>query len=296
MEAATSQAGAAYVPPRGGPGTWWGWCLWLPACVGFGLLLAWAVHQVASVFAPLVILPLTTGFVLGAALVVLMGLCQMGHRPTAWAAVGLSVAAVVGGQHYLSYRAAVDEADRSSETLQRAQAAFGDLAQGRLPSRPTGPFDYLRRQAAEGRPLGTILGDYKAKGVLAWLLWGVDGLLVLGPASLMMSFAVRRPFCRQCGSYYASRRGGRLDPDTARRLAETLGFPLNSSAEGFRYRLLACNQGCARVGFSLFCLKSPSPAIPEIVWLDDTQRDRVLQILDESRPRTPDPQSLTPNP
>jgi hypothetical protein len=293
MEATTSLDSATFEPPRGGPWTWWASCLWLPGCVGFGLLLAWAAHEIGKSFAPLVIFPLVVGFVLGASIVVLMGLCQMGHRPTAWLAVGLAGAAVVVGQHYFSYREAAAEANRSSATVERAQAAFGELVRSRLPPAPSGLIDYLRRQAAVGRPLGTILGEYTAKGAVAWLLWALDGLLVLGPAALMVGLAVRRPFCRQCGSFYAARRGGRLDSRTARRLAEELDLPLDGSAEGVRYRLLSCNQGCARTGFSLSCVKSPSAGTPEIVWLDNARRDRIIQILDESR--TTETNSPTPD-
>lgn len=284
-------------PAGGGRGTWWAWCIWLPGCVAFAALVAWAVSELSRSFSPLGVLPLAVGLVLGASLVALMRLFQMGHRPTAWLAVGLSVAVVVVGQHWLGYRAAVVEADRRSEEFQKTQAKFGELVRGSLPPRPASLVDYLRGEAQRGRPLSTVFGQYSAKGALAWITWTVDALLVLAPAVVMMGFALRRPFCRKCGSWYATRRSGSLDAQAARRLAAALELPLEDSAGAARYRLICCNQGCAPSGFSLSwegnssgaCKRAPYPLGSEIVWLDDQQRTRIVAILDESR------NSLTPD-
>ena len=38
----------AQAPDGRGRATWWGWCLWLPACVAFAALLAWASFEIAE--------------------------------------------------------------------------------------------------------------------------------------------------------------------------------------------------------------------------------------------------------
>jgi len=278
----TRQQAITAAPDRGGCATWWAWCIWLPGCVGFGVLLAWASLEVGDYFSPLVIFPLVVGFLLGAALVALMRIFQMGHRPAAWLAVGLSAAAVVLGQHYFSYREALARADHVSSEFLRAQHVFGAAVQGSLPPRPAGLVDYLRRQAAQGRPLTTVFGTYQAKGYLAWLCWAVDGLLVLLAAAVMVGLALRRPFCRRCRSWYSTRGAGRLDEATVRRLAEELSLPLDGSAEKGRYRLICCDRGCGPSGFSLSCGEPPRPVGPEIVWLDDREQNHVMEILKET--------------
>ncbi|HLA85384.1 MAG TPA: hypothetical protein VJL29_11370 [Thermoguttaceae bacterium] len=286
MEAHACHTLSTATPAGPGHWNWWGLCLWLPGCIGFGALLAWAAFEVGQWFSPLVVFPLLVGLVLGVSLVAMMRLFQMGHRPTAWLALGLAAVVVIAGQHYFSYRAAVVEANRASEQLQKARTTFGTLVQGRLPAPPTGPIDYLRRRADEGRPLDTVLGNHMAKGWLAWLSWALDGLLVLGPAAAMVAYALRRPFCGRCGSWYATRRAGPLDAQAVQQLVEILGLSPADTPKGGRYRLISCNQGCAPTGFSLSWKELDTKKLPEILWLDDQQHTRVIEILDHSQTGT----------
>jgi len=279
----TCQASQTTAPVGGGQWTWWAWCLWLPACVGFAALLAWASLEIGRHFSPLLVFPLLIGLVLGASLVALMRLGQMGHRPTAWLAVLLSVAAVVVGQHYFGYRSALARIKREDPIVRRARQVFGDLVQGDLAPGPRNLADYLQQRAAQGRTLRTVFGTCTARGPWAWSSWAIDGLLVLLPAVVMMGFALRRPFCGRCGSWYATRRRGRLPSEAARRLAEELQLPAENVTGGAWYRLICCNQGCTPTGFSLSCKKPVAAHSPEIVWLDDRRRDRVIKILDQSR-------------
>ncbi|MBN1590777.1 MAG: hypothetical protein JW888_14795 [Pirellulales bacterium] len=278
-------------PPTGcGRWTWWAWCLWLPGCVGFGALLAWVAFEVGHYFAPLLVYPLMIGFVLGAAIVALMRISRMGHRPTAWLAVGFSVAVAVVGQHYLSYRSALDEAQRREEAiLHHASVAADDLIVGELAPVSAGLGDYLQRQADEGRTIRSVLGTYTLHGSMVWLSWALDGLLVLLPAVAMVAFGLRRPFCGQCGSWYATRRAGQLDARSAGRLAELFEWPLENAVHGAHFRLMSCDRGCTPTGFSLSWGELPAAGQPGVVWLDDARRNRVVEILDQAckQPRNP---------
>jgi hypothetical protein len=273
-------------PMAGGCWTWWSWVLWLPGCFGFAVLLAWASVLVSPYFSPLLVFPLLLGFVLGASIVSLMRLCQMGHRLTAWAAVLLLVAVVVVGQHYLSYRGARAEGERQSHQFQKAEQAFGELVRGRVPSPPASLAEYLSRQAEQGRTVETAFGSFTAKGPMCWLSWAIDALLIMLPVATMVFIALRRPFCRQCGSWYSARRGGGLDADTVKRLAEELDLRIDEPGEAPHYRLLCCNQGCAPTGFALSCEKRAAAKIPAVIWLDHDRRNRVVEILDRSHQRT----------
>lgn len=287
QETENCQISLSTAPASRGRWTWWGWGLWLPGCLIFGTLLAWASFEFSGRFSPLFFYPLMVGLLLGASLVALVRLGQMGHRPTAWLALILTAGIVIGGQHYFSYREASAQSERETVQFTQARAAFGDLVQGQLPSPPDNLFDYLRDQALQGRPLDTVFGPFVAQGAFAWLSWALDGLLILLPAVVMMAIALRRPFCGQCGSWRVTRRAGPLDGPTARRVAEMLEMPHESDQGVAYYRLTSCNQGCAPTGFSLSWQGSGKAEKLQTVWLDDEQRNQVVKILDQSRDSRP---------
>ena len=156
--------------------------IWLPVSVLSGLAIGWIATQVGMRFAPLVIFPLIVGIVLGVCLVGMMRLLQTGHRATFFSAALLSASIAVGSQHYYSYLDANRRMEQSQLT-RKAQAAFAEMMLDRLPD---GPLDYLRRQAALGRPMPF---GWVARGPMAWLSWLVDGLLVIAATMAVVIFA-----------------------------------------------------------------------------------------------------------
>jgi hypothetical protein len=276
-------ADTASPPTSGGPFLWWAGCVWLPGCVAYGGLVAWAAYEMQAHFAPLVVFPVLIGLALGASLVALARVFQMGHRPTAWLAVTLAAMVVVVGQHCLGYRAALIDTARENAQVRQARATFGELVQGTLPPPPESFMDYLRGQAQAGRPLNTLLGRYAAKGAVAWFSWAVDAALVFLPAAVTMGFALRHPFCPRCRSWYTTRRRGRLDAASAQRVAGELGLPVDEASTKAWYRWISCNGGCAPDGF-LLCWEGQRGSRPSepIVWLDGERRRRIVGILDGS--------------
>ena len=269
-------------PAGRGRATWWGWLIWLPVCVALGLLFAWASVALSTRFSPLLVFPLMVGLVLGASLVSLARICQVGHRATVWTALLLSVAAVVIGQHWFSYRAARVMAEQDLLQYQKAQQAFGELVAGRLPAAPSSMREYLTRQADHGRRLETTFGSWTARGPAAWLSWVLDGLLILLPAAVMTWMALRRPFCGQCRSWYATRRSGPVDAETARRLIDVLEWPAENAAGVTHFRLISCNGGCGTTGLALSCKGRAAANLPAVTWLDDQRRNTVVAVLDNA--------------
>ena len=161
---------------------WSGAAVWLTAGVLVGLGVGWIATLTAVRFAPLVVFPLAVGGVLGVVLVGVSRCLQNDHRQTAVAAAVAAALVAVGAQHYFSYLEANREMGES-KTINDAEAAFAEIMRDRL---PTGPFDYLRRQAVVGRrmPFG-----YVARGPMAWLSWGVDGLLLIAGTMAVVVFA-----------------------------------------------------------------------------------------------------------
>lgn len=269
-------------PAGRGRATWWGWLIWLPVCVALGLLFAWASVALSTRFSPLLVFPLMVGLVLGASLVSLARICQMAHRPTVWTALALSVAAVVVGQHWFSYRQARAAAEHDLVQYQKAQQAFGESVAGRLPAAPSNMGEYLARQANEGRRLDTVFGSWTARGPVAWLSWTLDAFLILLPATVMVVLALRRPYCDRCGSWYATRRSGPVDAETARRLIDVLEWPAENAAEVTHFRLISCNGGCGTTGLALSCKGRAAANLPAVAWLDDQRRNTVVAVLDNA--------------
>jgi len=289
MATDTQTVGDAASPDAGGRFLWRGPAVALLAAPLLGAIAAWGAHAAEPYFAPLVIFPLVVGLILGAMLVGLLRTVQLAHRPTIWTGVVLAAVVAVAGQHYLAYRAARAAALRDAEKYQQARSAFPEQVQGRLPHVPPNPLDYMQREASRGRPL---LGQYRARGWLTWLSWGVDGLLVLAAAVLVVLPAARQPYCNRCLSWYCTARSGRLDGLSARRLAEAAGAEGPAQVEqvrSARYRLLGCRSGCGPTGFELVWEDRQHNVSLVRGWLDAETRDRVVSILDEAQSPIPDP-------
>jgi len=284
MATGTQTVGGAASPDAGGRFLWRGPAVALLAGPLLGAIAAWGAHAAEPYFAPPVIFPLVVGLILGAMLVGLLRTVQLAHRPMIWTGVVLAAVVAVAGQHYLAYRAARAAALRDAEKYQEALRAFPEQVQGRLPRAPRNPLDYLEREALRGRPL---FGQYRARGWLAWLSWGVDGLLLLAAAVLVVLPAAGQPYCNRCMSWYCTTRSGRLDGLCARRLAEAAGAEGPAQAEDVRsarYRLLSCRSGCGPTGFELVWEDRGHNASLVRGWLDAETRDRVTSILEDDKP------------
>ena len=97
---------AGSLPGRPGPGRFSGLQagLWLTAAPAVGAIAAWGAMVGQFYWAPLLLFPVVVGVGLGALLVGLLRVAQIGHRPTIFAGAILAAAVAVVGQHYLSLR------------------------------------------------------------------------------------------------------------------------------------------------------------------------------------------------
>ena len=287
MDAGQDATRACSGPVGGGRFAWRGFILWLPACLALGVPLAWAAVLVQDYyhFAPLIIFPLLVGAGLGALAVALMRAAQVGNRPTVLSGVLLAVAVSVVGQHYLGYRAECKRVERQIDELRRAGAAFPKLVAGHEPKPPATFVAYMQTQARMGREMQ--IGGYVARGWVAWLSWVADGLLVLVATLAMVIPAVKLPFCNCCGSWYRVIRSGRVDGQTAARLARLVGARTDGSLQGSaRYRVLDCNGGCGPASFELSWQERRRPAFSVQAWLDAKNHDQVTRVLREGTART----------
>ena len=288
--AATSPLLASTVP---GPARFSGSkaLVWLPLCAVQGLAVAWAAVLAQQYYAPLVLFPLLVGVCLGASSVGLMRLLQLGHRSTILAGLGLAFVLVVVGQHYLRYRLDLAQTRSDAATFQKAQALFPDLAAGSAPVPPGSFGEYLRWQAARGRPLH--LGGYIARDGVAWFSWGVDAVLVLLAAVAVMRPAWRQPYCSDCRSWYRTIRSGRLSTAAGQRLALLAEIALLSPPPWVRYRLSDCNSGCGPARLMLFWEDSQGNQAAAETWLTAEGRRRVTALLDRARREAPDQSNHT---
>ena len=90
-------------------------------------------------------------------------------------------------------------------------------------SPPADLADYLRQEAARGRP---VMRQWKLRGGAAWLSWAIDGLLTLFAAVAMVVPATRLPYCNACRSWYRTIRGGRVPQATAQWMAAAAGIEM----------------------------------------------------------------------
>lgn len=173
---------------------WSGFVLWLLVGVCVGVAVAWlaAMLQYHGHFAPWLLFPVLCGCLLGAIWSSLLRSFQMDNRTTGVAGVVVACLVATLGQHYFSYRTARSCAEKQWEQYRLASRAFSDKVRGLPLAPPDGPIAFLHQQAARGRDIGT--GDWTARGWLAWLSWGVDGLLLLGAAVTLVVVAMRRPY------------------------------------------------------------------------------------------------------
>ncbi len=265
VEQKTSANGPA--PPKRALFLWRGPLFWLPIGVILGLVAAWiaVVVQVDFGRSPLVIFPLLVGVALGAMLVGFMRVGQIGHRPTVVIGTVAIALMTVVAQHYVGYL----------KTYRWPR----ENADPPIPAMLIVDFDeHMHQRAERGFPLAW---GYTAQGRLAWLVWAVDGLLVLGATLAVVVPAVRLPYCNRCRTWYRVIRSGRIDVESGRALAEAAGLAVPDGSTVARYRLLGCNGGCGPGGFDLAWEQPSGNTSCERTWLDPQQRNLVVQALDE---------------
>lgn len=264
--------------------------VWQPAYLALGAMAGWMAVVAQSYFAPLVIFPLLVGVGLGAMIVGLTRLTQVGNRRTLWLGTLLAVLVTVLGQHYFNYRLTRSAQQQRFEKFRIAKENFPKDVVGQIPQPPPNFLAFMRREAAEGRDMDVL--DYTATGAMAWLSWAVDGLLILAATAAMVAPAIRQPYCSRCRSWYHVIRSGRIDVNTARQLAEVAGVDEVADvqhARSARYRLLGCNSGCGRTAFELCWQVKGGGVAPVRTWLDADRRLRINQVLDQSQSPSPRP-------
>jgi hypothetical protein len=281
-------------PSGGGVFSVRGFLLGLPIAVLVGVVTA-RIAEIAQSelkFAPFIAFPLLLGGGLGAVVVGLIRLGQLGNRFTILLATVLAVGVAVVGEHYFPYREALKEAERigpmmlgpSRPDSNAPDAIKGSVAQAlkQLAQRPAAPgsfVEYLRQQAAVGRP---IFGDHTAHGMAAWLTWWADALLVLAAALAMVVPALRQPYCNRCRTWYRTIRAGRIDGPTGQRLAAVAGVSDVGQPVSARYRLASCKGGCGPTRFEFSWERGDGATSWTQTWLDAARRNRTMQLLDEA--------------
>jgi hypothetical protein len=278
MESDLDAPGNALNPPQGGRFSWLRLAVWLVAAPLVGGIAAWVGMIGQSYWAPLGLFPILVGVGLGAMLVGLMRVAQIGHRPTLFAGAVLAAAVAVTAQHYLSFHEMWRQHERhDAELFQKAREAFPEWFQGRRVNPPDSFLQYMQEQADLGRPL---VADYTAKGAWAWASWAIDGLLVLAATIAVMIPAMRQPYCDRCRTWYRTIRSGRIPPCTAVGLAELVHAELGEQVKSARCRLSNCTGGCGPTRLELSWEEPNGQTFLTTAWLDADGRDRASRRLD----------------
>ena len=264
-------------PPTAARFRWDRCSFWVPACLVYGGLVGWVAVLVERFRAPLLLFSLLVGVVLGASLVGMSRVGQVGNRLTVLLGTVLAALAAVSGQHYVSYRLACREAVEDAQTYRRAAWLFQDKVLGEMPVPPDDFLEFLRWRAARGLRVFGL----QAQGAVVWMIWTTDGLLVLGAALAVVVPSLEKPYCDRCRRWFVTTRRGPVDPETARKLAAVTQTELPEEIASAGYRLSACNGGCGPTRFELRLEKRGGEWSSAKAWLDVERRNQVVQALDE---------------
>jgi len=259
-------------PPASGVFRWDRLLIWLPVCAALGAMMAWAAVVARGYFAPLVLFPLLMGVVLGGTLVLAMRAARVGHRPTVWLGALLAAGCMIVGEHYSTFLRARHRLAREPDKLAKLQW----LAPERVP--PDDFRGFMQWSAARG----VSVGGSTAREGAAWLLWSIDALCMLLPALTLAAVTARLPYCNLCRCWYHTTRSGRVDRDTAARLAGLIEIDADLEMQRARYRLVVCQGGCGPTGIALSWSGPLGYFASGIQWLDEARRREVLAILDQS--------------
>ncbi|HEY5313691.1 MAG TPA: hypothetical protein VIK18_14280 [Pirellulales bacterium] len=251
---------------------------WLVVAAAWTAAWCWASVLLAERFAPVIVLPLLTGLVLGAGFVLAMRPSGLASRP--WLLGGTLVLslALAAGQHLVWYRITQDKIEQGYSAKLSGNKLSGLVAA--IPELHPSFEDFLRTTAARGRAWFTL----RLHGGWVWASWVLDAALQAVAAVGLVWFAARQPYCPRCRSWYRTVRSGDLAAPQAAGLAVLYGCETSPPE---RYRLLHCQSGCGPLRLELIGATS---AGHRSVWLDDATRRTVLELLGE--PAAP---SVAPN-
>ena len=246
---------------------------WLLAAPLLGAAVARAAVWAEHVRAPLLVFPLLVGGGLGVLLVAAMRVLNTGHRPTLITGAVLAAVVAAAGQHYIHYREYADA--RAAFLAQKRDDGLLGQFQEMMPAAAPSFSDYMRSQARLGR---AITADYSLQGAAAWASWALDGTLLLAAALTMVYVFSRSPYCHVCRSWYRLVRGGRVDGDTALRLADAAALRIDEPAAAARYRLSHCASGCGPARFQLAFDDGKGSTRHGEAWLAAADRETVVRV------------------
>jgi len=265
---------------------------WLLGAVAAGAAVGWAGQSVQSGvsvgaaevrFAPWLLFPLLLGVVLGGALFALLRVLQLGHRPSVLAGAVPAVMVAVLVQHYAAWydcRAKRLHQQQQNPHLAAAQQAVQDRLGERLVLPPESLLAYLNEEAARGRAL---TASWTARGVWAWFSWGLDALLTVGSALVMVGVALGQPYCAACRSWYRTVRRGRLKGPAAAELVGLLFQQPTPAVRAASYRLQECLGGCGPTRLTLTIAGPGGVGDSSEWWLDARGREQVISALRQTR-------------
>lgn len=221
--------------------------------------------------APVALFPLVAGILLGGVTVLLMRVLDVGHRPTIWLGALLAGLLTVAGQHYFTFWKVREDFARDPERLVRLQL----VAPERVP--PARFWEFMAWSASRGLPIGGTT----ARGGFVWLVWSIDGLLLLVPAMVLVGSTARLPYCDRCGRWYHAVRSGRIDSAAAIRLSDLADLGLGPGVGRVRCRLLTCLGDCGPAGLAISGDDDLGHFSTGVVWLSAPMRQQVVEALDQ---------------
>jgi hypothetical protein len=164
---------------------------WLAICLLAAVALAWIAVRIETARAPVIVFPLVVGGAVGA---VAAGVARCAGLPPGRAALGgvlLCAAVTVAGQHTFAWRQWLGLLEQVSQRARTMGASHGGsltVPLGPVATPAMGLVDYLRNEAAQGRPW--IAGRWQ--GVWAWATWAADALLLLAAAGAVFAMTQRK--------------------------------------------------------------------------------------------------------
>ena len=229
--------------------------------IAVALAVSWiAVRLQEQGFAPLGLFSLLVGTVLGLAFAGILHWTHAAHRSSALAATIALGVVTTFAQHvhfYIDYRRAYHAAGSSQPEWTSVLVRNPQMG-------PPGFSSYLRARASPSN-----VG-----------IWFVDALLTWSASGILITMALRRPFCNACRTWYRETRNGVVEPQTAHRLASLCHVNRPENAESTRFRMSTCPAECgpARIQLSWICGGRTVRATP--CWVAGEDQEKVIEIVE----------------